>query len=565
MEADAIGHFNAELVESVAAFSARLECIEAELKNTRAERDALAAELRTQKQSIAYYKERYELLQRQLFGKKSEKRELDESLKRLLLLPGFDDAGRPAAPAAKQETITYTRSKAQRHGTPIERSSRFPEHLRRQYVDLPPEEADCSGCGKHMEHVIRTEETEKLCCSRDPFFVQVFRRPILGCRDCEEVAPVAELPEVLERTSVDHSVVAYLLVNKFRHSIPLYRQGQMFRDIGLVFSNDALIDWTAKGLDLLAPIYRALVTCVVACRYLLADDTRLRAAVGAVVKTLPGYKQGSLWGLYAVEQDVVAYVFTKSRSHAACREVLQDFEGYLIVDGYDGFEDVAKREGVTLVNCNNHARRAFVRAEGSDKQRAHEALAFYRELYRIEEQGRELSAEARRELRQRQAQPVLEKFREWLVTVARGAPPKSPLGKACAYVLKRWESLTVYLEDGRIPIDTNAVERAFRVVALGRKNFLHAASELGAHGAAIGYSLINTCLTQGIDPFIYLCDVLERVGSCSQHEVEKLLPQNWKRFYLEEATARYQSPAGRQALDGVVQPEASTQGAAAVS
>ena len=87
-----------------------------------------------------------------------------------------------------------------------------------------------------------------------------------------------------------------------------------------------------------------------------------------------------------------------------------------------------------------------------------------------------------------------------------------------------------------------AIERAFRVVAVGRKNYLHAASELGAHGAAIGYSLINSCLLQDIDPFIYLCDVFDRVGSCSQHEVEKLLPQNWKGLYLEEATAKYQSP-----------------------
>lgn len=536
MEENAIGNFNAELIESVALLQGRVAALETE-------RAELARKLESRDQSILYFKERYELMQRQLFGKKSEKRKLDEGLK-AQLLPGFDDEQRPTLPPTQEEkeTITYSRNKRSRRGTPIERSSRFPESLRRVKTPLPPEDKGCTSCGVEMTHVIRTEVTEKLCCSRDPFYVQEYHRPVYGCRACEEVAPVAEVPEVFERTSVDQSVVAYLLVNKFRYSLPLYRQGEMFRDIGLVFSNDALIDWASKGLNLLQPIYQALVKLVVASRYLVADDTKLRAAVGAIVKSLPGYKQGALWGLYAIEHDVVAYVFTKSRTHDACKEVLKDFRGCLIVDGYDGFEPIGHKEGITLANCNNHARRGFVRAEGSDRKRAEEALVFYQELYKIEEAGREMSPDDRRRLRQEKAAPIFDKFKEWLKLVSLAATPKSPLGKACAYVLKRWKSLTVYLEDGMVPIDTMAIERAFRVVAIGRKNYLHAASELGAQGAAIGYSLVNSCLLQGIDPFVYLCDVFERVGSCSQHDVDKLLPQNWKMAYLEEATARYQSP-----------------------
>ena len=546
MEAQAIGNFNAELIESVALLQGRSELLERELQSTREERDNLAGKLERKEQDILYYKERYELLQRQLFGKKSEKRQLDEGL-RALLLPGFDDALRPTLPPAAQEqeereTITYDRKKPSRRGTPRERSSRFPESLRRVKTVLEPEERGCTSCGEEMEHVIRIEVTEKLCCSRDPFYVHEYHRPVYGCRACEEVAPVAEVPEVFERTSVDQSVVAYLVVNKFRYSLPLFRQGAMFRDIGVVFSNDALLDWVSKGLDLLRPVYQAQLELIIASKYLVADDTKLRAAVGGIVKSLPGYKQGALWGLYALEHDLVAYVFTKARSHAACKEVLKDFRGYLIVDGYDGFEPVAQREGVELVNCNNHARRAFVRAEGSDRKRAEEALVFYQELYKIEEEGREMTPDQRRRLRQEKAVPVFDKFKEWLKLVNLAATPKSPLGKACAYVLKRWGSLTLYLKDGMIPIDTMAIERAFRVVAVGRKNYLHAASELGAQGAAIGYSLVNSCLLQGVDPFIYLCDVFERVGSCPQRDVATLLPQNWKKLYLEEATLRYQSP-----------------------
>lgn len=541
METGAVGNFNAELIEAAAALQERVGALESE-------RATLVQKLEIKDQSILYYKERYELLQKRLFGKSSEKRILNPT--GAPLLPGFDDALRPAPPQpeekeepaeAEQETITYNRRKTSR-GTPTPRSSRFPQSLRRVKTVLEPEDKGCTGCGQEMQVLIRTEVTEKLCCSRDPFYVHEYHKPIYACRGCQEVAPAAEVPEVLERTSVEHSVVSYLLVNKFRYSLPLYRQGEMFRDIGLVFSNDALLDWATRGLDLLQPIYQELVRLVVSSRYLVTDDTRLRAAVGAVAKSLPGYKQGALWGLYALEHDVVAYVFTKGRTHAACQEVLKDFRGCLIVDGYDGFEPIGKKEGMTFAHCNNHARRTFVRAEGSDRKRAEEALLFYQELYRIEEEGKALSPEERRALRQEKAVPVFDKFREWLVLVSRAAPPKSPLGKACAYVLKRWNTLRTYLSDGMIPIDTMAVERAFRVVALGRKNYLHAASELGAHGAAIGYALVNTCLLQNIDPFIYLCDVFERVGSCPQRDVGTLLPQNWKPLYLAEATARYQSP-----------------------
>lgn len=549
METGAIGNFNAELIESVALLESRSAALEQELARAREERDALAQKIEIQGQSILYYKERYELLQKRLFGKSSEKRILNAADAQLL--PLFGDALRPTPPQPdkqdndqaqpEKETITYDRRKRSRDMS-IDRGSRFPQSLRRLQTVLEPEDKSCTSCGLEMAHVIRTEVTEKLCCSRDPFYVHEYHKPILGCRPCGEVAPAAEVPEVFERTSVDQSVVSYLLVNKFRYSIPLYRQGEMFRDIGLVFSNDALLDWASKGLDLLRPIYQELVRLAVGSRYLVTDDTRLRAAVGDIVKTLPGYKQGALWGLYALEHDVVAYVFTKGRTHAACKEVLKDFRGCLIVDGYDGFEPVGQKDGMTFAHCNNHARRGFVRAEGSDRKRAEEALLFYQELYRIEEEGREFSPEKRRELRQEKAVPVFNKFREWLVMVSRAAPPKSPLGKACAYVLKRWDTLRTYLDDGMIPIDTMAVERAFRVVALGRKNYLHAASELGAHGAAIGYALVNTCLLQDIDPFIYLCDVLERVGTCQQRDVATLLPQNWKHQYLEEATARYESP-----------------------
>ena len=310
MGAQAIGDFNAKLIESVALLQGRVFALEAE-------RDQLAQKEGRKDQDILYYKERYELLQRQLFGKKSEKRKLDDGL-RAQLLPGFDDALwstlSPAAQEKKErETITYDCEKPLRRGTPIERSSRFPESLRRVKTVLEPEEKCCTSCGEEMEHVIRIEVTEQLCCSRDLFYVHGYHKPVYGCRACEEVAPVAEVPEVFERTSVDQSVVSYLLVNKFLYSLLVYRQWEIFRNIGLVFSNDALLNWVSKGLDLLRLIYQVLVELIVASRYLVADDTKLRAAVGGIAKRLPGYKQGALWGFCALKHDLVAYLFCEGQ------------------------------------------------------------------------------------------------------------------------------------------------------------------------------------------------------------------------------------------------------------
>lgn len=561
MDASTIGHFNAELMAELArlqqgflAQQAALESLEArvvelavENARVKAERDELAKKLELASQHSLYYKERYELLQKSFFGKKSERREVNSS--QTLLLPGFNDDTRPVPPAAKTRDVAgYTRRENSSEGTRKDRGSRFPENLRREIVHLPPEECCCAKCGSENLHKIRKEVAEKLCCSRDPFYVTEYHREVLGCRICETMQPLPQLPEVFERTAADHTLVANMLVNKFHYSLPLYRQGQQFRDIGIEFSNDALIDWSMKGLDLLMPVYTALVALVLRCRYLIADDTRLRAAVGPVKSKLPQYKQGTLWGLYGMEIDAVVYVFTSSRNHAGCKDVLKGFTGKLIVDGYDGFEHVGKNDGVTLVHCNNHARRGFVKSEGNDKARSHEALAFYRALYEIEERGKALSVEERLALRQNEAVPIFDQFKEWLNRVSTVAHPKSALGKACAYVLRRWKSLSEYLHDGYLPIDTMALERAFRVIAVGRKNYLHAASETGAVGTAAAYSLINSCVLHDIDPFIYLCDVLERVGRHPAAEIEKLFPHNWKLLYLEEAKKRYGSPfSSRQA------------------
>ena len=170
------------------------------------------------------------------------------------------------------------------------------------------------------------------------------------------------------------------------------------------------------------------------------------------------------------------------------------------------------------------------------------AVGFYQLLTQIENETKDLNPDERLWIRQQRAVPILAKFKEWIIEVYPKEPPNSPIRKAANYCLKRWDPLTYYTKDGNVPFSTNDLERMMKSIAIGRKNFLHASSELGARAVAILYSLVLTCKGHAIDPFYYLSDVLRRVGEHPASKVAELLPHTWRILFMEEAIQRYQSP-----------------------
>jgi len=539
MTMTALDYFNADLTREFAHATARIEYLEREnevLAVVREENEMLRKVASRHESDAAYYRHRWELLTAKLFGKSSEKHAHDPAVQEALL-PGFGDEDRAKPKEEYRKVKEHTRKVRAPEGTRDARSSRFPAHLPRQVTVLSPESTECACCGKPLRRASTPEVTEKLCCHRNPFYVEEHHRYLYACDSCETVAPKPLVPQVFERSLFHHSTASFLLVNKFRFGLPIFRQHGMWRDLGIKVSSDSMLRVTRDALSLLSPIHGAVCKSVGRGGVTLANDSRLEAATGKIKEKLPSYKRGALWGLYGMFKEV-AYTFSPSRTHEACREVLKGVSGYLVVDAYDGFEQkVLEAQGITLVHCNNHARRKFVEAELSDKVRAREALAFYQALYIIEEECKDLPVDERKDYRQKHAVPVLETFRSWLDTVSLSVMPKTPLAKAVRYVLTRWESLTRYLEDARIPFDTMDLERTYRTVAVSRKNFLHCSSELGAHHAAVAFTLIQSCVLQDIDPFIYLCDVLERVGSHTN--VDDLIPRVWKEKFYDEAKKKY--------------------------
>lgn len=222
----------------------------------------------------------------------------------------------------------------------------------------------------------------------------------------------------------------------------------------------------------------------------------------------------------------VAYEFTESRSGEHPEKFLDGFSGYLQADAFAGFNRLFSSGQIVEVGCLAHCRRKFYEVAQTHPPPglAHEALIFIRHLYEIESRIKDKPPEERHPTRQAESVPILDNFKAWLDGHYPTLLPRSPLGNAFYYALANWEALTRYVGNGMLSIDNNAVERAIRPLACGRKNFLFVGSERGGRAAATIYSIIETAKVNGLEPFGYLADLLKRLPGHKINRVAELLP-----------------------------------------
>jgi hypothetical protein len=223
---------------------------------------------------------------------------------------------------------------------------------------------------------------------------------------------------------------------------------------------------------------------------------------------------------------LVVFDYQKGRSRDGPREFLKSFRGALQTDGYQAYDEFENKEGITLLACMAHVRRKFDQAMDNDPTRATCALGKIQQLYKIEREAREknLSQDQRKELRQKEARPVLEELEGWMKDQLVQVLPRSAIGEALAYSLRLWKRLIRYIDDGRWEIDNNGVENSIRPVPLGRKNYMFSGSHKGARYAAMMYSFMGTCKMNNVEPFSWLRDVLTRIPDHSINKLEELLP-----------------------------------------
>ena len=488
-------------------------------------------------------------LQRHQFGRRSERlgdevvqQELEDAEQALAEQAAKVEAAKSSASeseASNSETSPASdRAPRPRSTEPVKRNrGHLPAHLPRIEVVIDVEDKACPCCGGSL-HRIGEDQVEMLDYTPAQLRVRVIRRPRYGCRGCEEAVVQAPAPDrPIDGGIATEALLAHVLVNKYADHLPLYRQTQIFARQGVMLDRSTLCNWVGRACWWLSPLHELLLQTVLSSPKVFADDTTLPVLDPGRGRT----KTGRLW-CYAVDNrpwagpghPAVAYVYSEDRKGVHPASHLQGFSGVVQVDGYQGFGAVLRGEnGNTreLAFCFAHARRKFYDIYVSDKSPiAEEALRQIAALYQIEAEIRGTSAEHRRSVRQQRSRPLVEAMHTWLSQQLERISGRSELAKAVRYSLNHWKGLTRFLDDGRLELDTNTVERAIKPIVLGRRNHLFAGSDSGARHWAIVSSLLETCKLNDVDPLAWLTDVLERIvsGRTKRDELESLLPWNWK-------------------------------------
>lgn len=456
-------------------------------------------------------------LKKMVFGARSERFVPALSPQQLTL--GFEVP--PLAPPAPTQDIAYTRKQAAAGAARHPGRLPLPAHLPRKQVVLEPE-------GVEGWKKIGEEITEELDYAPGKLFVRQYVRPKYVSPVAEEAMVVcAPLPErPITKGIAGPALLAYLVISKFVDHLPIYRQIEQFKREGVPIAASTVNDWLTASCRLLDPLYQRLLELIRESDYLQADESPLKV-LDKTKKS--GTTKGYHWLYHSPEKSLVLFDYRPGRGPEGPEEILKGFRGYLQSDGYVVYESFGSKSGVTRLCCWAHVRRKFVEAQGNDAARADYVLAQIQQLYALERLAKEkdYTAEQLKELRQKEAIPVLEALKPWLLEEKRKVTPTSPIGKAIAYTLSLWEELVVYVQDARLMIDNNRIENAVRPMAIGRKNYLFAGSHAGAERAAMFYSFMGSCKMHSINPQLWLTDVLERLPTHPINKIEELLPHRW--------------------------------------
>jgi transposase len=423
-----------------------------------------------------------------------------------------DEAGKPGASSATPGKKACGRQS-------------LPRHLKRERIvrDLPDEEKRCARCAQDLRHI--GEET----CERYeyvPASLTVIEEACLKYACACTVRTAGKPPQPIEKSIAGASLLAQVIVSKWADHLPLYRQEQIFARYGVAVSRKSMGGWMAQCAALLKPLYVAAKKVLFESKVIGTDDT----GVKVLDRKLPFARTGRIWPYYG-DQDhpVTIYDYTPTRERAGPDKFLIGYRGYLQADAYGGYDAFFKdpTRGLIEVSCWAHARRYFYKALDSDRTRMGPALLLIAQLYRVEKQARQLTAQDRLRLRQIHARPILDKLHQYLLEIQAEVLPKSPEGRAVRYALKNWTALNRYSEDGDLEIDNTGTERSIRGVAVGRGNWMFFGSDVGGRTAAVLRSFIASCQRVNVEPFAWFKDVLARIANYPINSITELLPHNW--------------------------------------
>jgi transposase len=423
--------------------------------------------------------------------------------------------------------------------------ARLPENLPRieEIIDLPDDQKFCS-CGAPLVK-IGEDVSEKLEVIPMQFRVRKTIRPRYACsaggkehgEAAREVIVAPAPPAILPKTNATPSLLATIATWKFQDALPLFRQERIFDRHGIELTRATMSRWILDLGEKCRPVVEGIEQLIRAGPFMGMDETPTQV-FGEEGR--PDIRTSYMWVARGgiAEKKGVVFRYHPERSEKLPAEFLAGYEGILQSDGYDVYDKVVKGTGIVHVGCMAHARRRFIKAKKSGKVScsADAAIAFIKQLYKVEREADELklSDMERVAYRKKEAVPILEAFRAWCEEKSMAVPPESLIGKAVSYTLNQWDKLIRYIDYGFVSPDNNQLENAVRPFVIGRKNFLFSGSPGGATASARLYSIIETAKANGHEPFQYLYYLFSLLPSAStQEEIGRLLP-----FNVSPATVR---------------------------
>lgn len=404
------------------------------------------------------------------------------------------------------------------------------KHLPREIEVIAVSDAErvCAcGCEKK---VVRYEIKEELDYRPATLRVIEQRREVLACaKGCEGsicVAPVK--PHVLPKVGATENLLAAIIVSKLHDRQPLYHLEKHHH----LVSRETMARWVIALMHPLQPVFNLLkdpimdydVGSLDATTWQVLNEPNRRAQTKSHIYSMRGGPP---------DREVVLYGYVYEDHSGYIDEWFEGFKGYLHMDAANVYDRLLTDPNVDAALCNAHPRRKFeaIKKQAKKQGLAHEALRFYKQLYAIERKAKDenMTPDQRYELRQKESKPIMEKFKAWMDAAFPTVLPKSPIGQALEYCLKkdRWEGLTRFLDDGRLEIDNNLQEQEIKPLVMVRKNCLFSDSMDGARALCLHMSLIRTALLHGLKPYDYYVALLKKIPYCQTVEnYEKLLPWN---------------------------------------
>lgn len=480
-------------------------------------------------------------LNRQLFGKKSEKKmPYDPSSD--LFADFFNDQMQQTLPAKeKAEETIEKETKEEKKQTKVNR---------KMLENLPVLETVCiepEGIDLSLYRRIGEEITQIVEHKPGQLYIKQIIRPkyalINNGIDLPEegtpmmvIAPMPKLP--IYKGIAGASLLSEVLLQKYEYHMPYYRQIQELKHLGMQnISESTVTGWFSQTANLLKPLYELLKKEILKTDYLQADETTTPVLDKEKHKAAKEY----LWMVRAVMEKLVIFHYEDgSRAGNVIRNLAKNYKGYLQCDGFGGYEVAFKTNpDVQLVNCMAHIRRHFEQALNENKAAAEYAIKEIQHLYQIEhlcDADPEMTPEKRAQKREELARPIMESLKTWMESECVKYGDRTSIGKAITYAYTRWDNMMNYLKDGRIRIDNNLAENAIRPITLGRKNYMFCGNHAAAENMAVVCSLLATCKAQNVNPRDYLNDIIDQMPyreKAAENELIDLLPHKWKLQHAE--------------------------------